>query len=538
MRRGVGKEIKIAFWFTLAFLLGGIIHFSLYYVEWADCISQIYYLALVTAWTISIRYRIVDRKVRRLLLATAVLFLLSIFLQMFRYRIFCQLETAKRYFWYGYYFPILFVPILFLFVCLRLKLEENEKLDRRWLLMLIPSAVLFLLVMTNDLHQIIFIFPEGSSGVTGTYTHGMTFYLIYVWVILVFGLAIFFAVKSCRVPNAGGRLFMPLYFSLYGILSIFAMLDLPKVNGVTVWFFVECHAMVTIGLAESCIQLGLIPSNSSYRTVFRHADKPVVISDLSGTPVYSSPSAERLFMRGEPVQVHTQPISGGSVSWAIDLTEITELNRGIESAAESIKSRNDYLRTENALKEEQSGLEARNALYNKIAYIVTPQLETVKAILHRENGTVSDVDLAKIAVLDAYIKRRSNMELLRSDEKNFPVGELSAAVRESCEYLKLCGVTAVLNETGASLPADAQIVLYEAFEAVTEGCLDSLRFLLINVDNGENGAVMRLLLNAPGTDPACLRDMLPAGVGFSASSDQDADEVTVLMTVCEGREKE
>ena len=537
MRKGIGKEFAVVIGFTLAFLFGGFIHVALNPIDLVDCISQIYYLALVTAWTISIRYRIVDRKARRLILATAALFLLSIFLQMFRYRIFCQLETAKRYFWYGYYFPILFVPILFLFVALRLKLEENENPERRWLLMAIPSAVLFLLVMTNDLHQLVFIFPEGSSGVTGTYTHGMTFYLIYLWVILVFGLAIFFAVKSCRIPNVGGRLLMPLYFSLYGILSVFAMFDLPKIGGYTVWFFVECHAMVTIGMEESCIQLGLIPSNSGYHTIFRLADKPVVVSDLNAAPVYSSPSAEEMFARGEPVQVYTKPISGGSVSWAIDLTEITELNRGIERAMESIESRNEYLRTENALKEEQSGVEARSALYNEIARIVTPQLEAIRAILQSGNGTVSDADLARIAVLDAYIKRRSNMELLRSDAADYPAGELASAVRESCEYLKLCGVTAVLNETpDTALPADTQIVLYEAFEAVIENSHENLRFLLINVGANENGAVMRLVLNAPDTD--ALGRKLPGGVRFSAETDPDAGEVTVVLTVSGGRENE
>ncbi|MCQ2432595.1 MAG: hypothetical protein MJ175_08335 [Clostridia bacterium] len=471
------KEILITILFTIAFLLGGPIHIVMNPWDFTHCITQIYYSSLVLAWAVTVHYRIVNKTVRHLMLLTAALFMLSFFFQMCRYRVFETFSVVCRYFWYGYYIPVILVPVLFLFVVLHLHLQEGEKPGWYWLFMLIPSLLLIFLVMTNDLHQLVFRFTDGTSGKTGTYTHGLPFYFLYIWLIGVLILSLCLAIRKCRIPSIGKKLWMPLYFAAYGILIVLSIFDIPKIGDTTIWLFQECLVMIIIGMEESCIQLGLIPANSSYRTIARLADKPFIISDKAGTPVYTADAAKEMFQRTDSVQIHTKPIKGGSVSWAVDLSGIMMLNREIEKTTEIIENRNEYLQTENALKEEKSRLTARNTLYNQIAGIVSPQLDKIGRLL---DGEVNDAVLAKIAFYNAYIKRRSNMELMKSDLKHFPTEELASAIRESCEYLNLCGVNAMLHITPEwELSADTQLFLYEAFETVVEGVLDTLQFLLI-----------------------------------------------------------
>lgn len=521
------KEIMVAMLFTAAFLLGGFIHVIMGPWDFTSCVAQIYYSSLVLIWAVTINYRIVNKKVRRLMLMTAALFMLAFFLQMCRYRIFETFVTACRYFWYGYYIPVVVVPVLFLFVVLHLHLQEDEKPKKRWLLMLIPAFLLILLVMTNDLHQLIFIFTTGTEGKTGTYTHGMLFYVIYVWVIAVLILALYLAIRQCRIPSIGKKLWMPLYFASFGILVVLSLFDMPRIADVSVWLFIECLAMIVIGMEEACIQLGMIPANSSYRTIARLANKPFIISDESGTPVYNAEAAQDMFQGKENVQIHTKPIKGGSVSWAVDLTDMMTLNREIEKVTESIESRNEYLQTENSLKEEQSRLTARNTLYNQITGIVSPQLDTIARLLE---GADDDSNLAKIAFFNAYIKRRSNMELLKSDLKHVPTAELASAIRESCEYLKLCGVNALLHVTPeCELSADTQLFLYETFETVVESCLDTLQLLLVNITMHKSQPVLRMTLKASAMDMDLIHKHLSSNGGNICTS-AEADEVTITVT--------
>ncbi len=533
MQLSIKKEISVTLLFTALFLIGGLIHVVMGPWDFTSCIAQIYYSTLVLIWAVTINYRIVNRKVRQLMLLTAALFMLAFFLQMCRYRIFEDFLTASRYFWYGYYITIISVPVLFLFVVLHLHLQENEKPKRGWFLMLIPSLALIILTMTNDLHQLIFVFISGTNGQSGTYSHGMLFYAIYVWVIGVLILSLVLAIKQCHIPSIGKKLWMPLYFAAFGILDVLSMFDIPKIAGVSVWIFIECLAMVIIGMEEACIQLGLIPANSSYQMIVNHSNKPFIISDGEGVPVYMTEAAKEMFQRDDNIQILQKPISGGNVSWAVDLTDINELNKKLKKTTASIESRNELLKTENSLKEEQARLTARNTLYNRITEIVSPQINSIESLLE---DNIDDSGLAKIAFLNAYIKRRSNMELLKSDLMHFPTEELASAIRESCEYLKLCGVNAMLHVIPeCELSADTQLFFYEAFQVVTENCLDKLKILLVNITMHSSLPLLRMTLKTSEIDIDSIKNKLSVNKQIIVSStEDDVDEITITIAYPEG----
>ena len=194
---------------------------------------------------------------------------------------------------------------------------------------------------------------------------------------------------------------------------------------------------------------------------------------------------------------------------------------------------NFFVKTENSLKEEQSRLRARNTLYNRIAEIVSPQLDTIGQLL---DENVDEKSLAKLAFLNAYIKRRSNMELLKEDKGHIPSEELASAIRESCEYLKLGGVDALLHITPAGeLSAGTVLCLYEAFETVVEGCLDSLQYLLVNITMRSGLPVLRMTLQAEGADIDSLESSVALfDEGFLTTVQNDDGAITITVTKKEG----
>ena len=111
-------------------------------------LRSLIYIGLMTWRGVSLWQRIVQTQVRRYLAATAALcvFWLSIRTVKFFF-------AAIRYLWYGYYVPMLFIPLLCVLVALSLGRPENYRLPKWTNLLYLPTALLLLQVLTNDLHH-------------------------------------------------------------------------------------------------------------------------------------------------------------------------------------------------------------------------------------------------------------------------------------------------------------------------------------------------------------------------------------------------
>ena len=72
------------------------------------------YVFLFSVWCYSLWLRIVQTQVRRYLLAISVLMVLWILLRSIKFSI--ENTDAERRLWYFYYFPMLFIPMLSVFV--------------------------------------------------------------------------------------------------------------------------------------------------------------------------------------------------------------------------------------------------------------------------------------------------------------------------------------------------------------------------------------------------------------------------------------
>ena len=108
------------------------------------------YIGLMTWWGVSRWQRIVQTQVRRYLAATAALCVFWLSIRTVKF-FFAVSPAAIRYLWYGYYFPMLFIPLLCVLVALSLGRPENYRLPKWTNLLYIPTALLLLLVLTNDL---------------------------------------------------------------------------------------------------------------------------------------------------------------------------------------------------------------------------------------------------------------------------------------------------------------------------------------------------------------------------------------------------
>lgn len=510
-----------------AFILGGLLHVVLYGVDFCDCICQIYYASLAIIWGIAIDKRVTHKQIKNLLFGIIALAILMQTLQICKYKLLGDNPAALRYAWYGYYISILFAPAFLFRMSLLIGNETSKKIAEKLTVgVYAGSALLTMLVLTNDLHRFVFRFNSGIEAGESDYSHGIGYYLICVWVALLIISSLIIIVKKCRVSDSKMMAWLPAVPVAIGcVCETLTMLGVLKYNGISFWQMGEIYFMCIFGFVEAGFVVGLIPANVGYDRLLDLTNKPIVISDSEGNVVYKSVHYSELLEKSENYLMFTDTIKGGTVSWGVDMSEVYRLISQIEEATEQIESRNEYLHTQNDMKAERSKLDARNEIYDNMAKLVGSQIDRINTLLNKDKDTF-DENLREIAVLNAYIKRRSNMELLRGKEDVLDLKELYIAISESCEYIKLCGAKAFAAPVSEEkLSGSVVILIYEFFEKIVEKSLKSIKSLLVSFLEDENGFGIRFLVNSDvlwSEEDLLTKDIsnLEAGVTvFSEESD-------------------
>lgn len=488
----------------------------------APLLRNAIHIGLLTAWCICVRRRVMQPQALRLLTAIAGLMLFWFSVRLLKYE-FVEDAALSRYLWYLYYLPMLFIPLCALLTALLLGKPESARLPGGAGIPAGISAVLFLLVMTNDLHQLVFRFPGGKPWSDSDYGYGPVYSLIVVWLLLC-GLAfLVLLLLKCRIPESRKFIWLPAV--PVALLAVYTALYLLRVRWLFVLFgdlpvaFCLCYGAIL----EGCMQAGLIQTNTGYDTLFAAATIRAQITDERWHTRYHSGSAPLdagTLARAEnaPVQLDrstllkTSRIRGGHVAWQEDVTELADT---LERLAENQRELEDetYLEQE-ALRtrQEMLRLKEKNRLYDLIGSFTRPQIALLDTLLREydraESGQSRRALLAKSCVVGAYLKRCGNLLLLREGGGTIPIAELARAVAESLQNLELtgaqCGLTCAAD---VQLPADAAVEAYARFQQLLEAMPDVLSCLWVNL-RIKDGA---LLLHLEAEPAAALSLPVPGG---------------------------
>ena len=247
------------------------------------------YIALYIGWGISVSKRIMQVQVRHYLIAVSGLVVFWFVIRSMKYFFITDTGIARQL-WYLYYLPMLFIPLFSLFVAISLGKPENAKLSKTALVLLyIPTVLCLLLVLTNDLHQLVFSFPEGEvwTDINNGYTFG--YYIVLGWEILCALAAFVIMIIKCRLSYR--KKYLP--FLLLACSIVYAFI---YVSGVE-WMqliggdIAAAQCLMFTGILESCIQCGLIQTNTGYEELFMVSRLGAQITDQENTVCLASSNA-------------------------------------------------------------------------------------------------------------------------------------------------------------------------------------------------------------------------------------------------------
>lgn len=436
-------------------------------------LAHVILLSLVIFWGVSIIHRIIRKDLRLYLLIIAIFILFFLVVRMIKYGLTRNDDILNRYLWYSYYVSQCLIPPTLLLASLSIETKDGKPLKKTWFLIFIPAIILLSLIYTNDLHQLAFIFEYSENDFS--YKHGIVFYLAIIWEILITIISIIIMIIKCQVSACRKKIWIPI-FTFLGCVFISTICFLVNISSFKI---PELLCFSCILIIESCINIGLIPSNVNYEKYFYHSMCYAFITDENLQVIYRSKSSLSLdkeqlkaaiispIMVNKNTRFYGTKIHGGYTFRSEDLSLINEINIGLQEAKQQIKEENDIIEAENEMKKQSAKIDEQKKLYAKVETYTKDEINKLNNLLLLK--TINEEDFINkmrfACVLAAYIKRRSNLILLSKKDKLMDVDELALSINESISYLSLTNIECFLDfNLKGKINSDILGIIYDFFE--------------------------------------------------------------------------
>lgn len=452
------------------------------------------YIALYAWWGMTANRRILQTQVRHALVAVSLLCIFWFVVRSLKY-FFVTDPTAVRYLWYLYYFPMLFIPLLAVFVSLALGKPENYRLPQWARFLYVPTIALVLLVLTNDVHQLVFAFPAEEPWGDKDYEYAAGYYAVFGWEVLCALVAFGIMLAKCRLAQKKKYLPALLLGAAVAYAAIYASgAEWMQLVGGDITA-VQC--LLFVGIFESCIACGLIQTNTGYEELFMVSRLGAQIENKDGEICLTSSNArnldpdQRAVVATKPIMIDgatlfkSKPIRFGRVLWQEDVAELVEAIEQIEENCQNLAERNRIHRENLETQRKILSLQEKNRAIDLLTNETAGQIEYIDKLLEcydkQENAQSRQKLLAGVAVVGAYVKRYGNLLLTSDRVSKADASDLTRCFEDSFVNLELLGVDCLCTlPAHTTMRTKDMLRVYRTFELVLEHCLFDIHAVWVN----------------------------------------------------------
>ncbi len=500
------------------------------YKKQAGLIRSFLYIVLFATWGLSAYSRIIQPVTRRYLSEIAFLMVFWFVIRSLKFHIVSSelYPNITRYLWYLYYLAILFIPLLAVFVAISIGKSENYRLSKKATLLYIPTTVLFLLVITNDLHQLVFTFPKDAVVWTDDkYGYTVVYYFLILW--LFFCALTMFTVmyKKRRVSGTKRMILLPciplVALVFYLILYFFRIEWLQFIAG----DMTAVMCLMYAATLEICIQCGFIQANTHYMELFDASTVGAQITDKEYHVLRSSRAAKDMdtkvlcqtargpVMLNDGIRLSGAPIRVGHVVWTEDISPLLKVLDELEEVKENLEDSNTILEEEHALKKREAHIMEQDRLYTIIQRDTAHQIRLLDHMIEQVETMAGDEErkqlLRKMLVIGAYLKRRSNLVFLADKSSTLDAKELALTLGESLDNLETCGISCGFQmDLKEPVLSDQMIAMYDFFEKVVERSLDCTDSITVYAGKTDDFLFLRVNTDADADFSDLASDMVKA----------------------------
>lgn len=509
-----------------------------------NLVRSFIYMGMYYAWGRIVCHGIIQKATRRCLGGVSVLLVFWVAVSTCKHLIFKNNVTIVRYLWYSYYIPQILMTVLSLNIAVMAGKGESVRLGKWGMARLGVGIALILLVLTNDLHQMVFSFPEGVPWTNAACTHEIWYYLIMALIVLCAIAVLSLVAYKCRIPGRKKFSLLPFMCVIFLIIYVF----LYFVEGSFVRRYLSdmtaSGCLIVASLFELVIESGLFQTNVGYDNLFQSASLAVQITDRQHQVRYKSERARTVseeileqadispVMLDQSVRLSGAAIHGGHIYWQEDVSRLLAMQRELEMTQEELCDTGDVLKAVAEQKAYRLHLEEENRLYDLVEAQTAPQVAALRE-LTTQLGQAEDLDkakrlLGKIVIVGTYIKRRSNLIFVAGQDQSIRTEELRLSMKESAENLKLYGVQCSVQILGFErLLTETVNIAYDLFEAVVEMGIDTISSILFRMEMEGSGLILTICAD-------CMEDLTALKVSFpEIAASQDEDGLWYLSRIFE-----
>ena len=507
-----------------------------YYKTEVGLLRSFIFISLFAAWGASLYNRIIQTRIRCYMSIIALLMIFWFIIRTLKYY-FISAELYPgivRHLWYMYYLAMLYIPLLAVYVAMSIGKTEDSHLPMKAVLLYIPTLFLFLLVITNDLHELVFIFPADAAVWTDNdYSYGVGYYIVNAWMLFCALSMLYVMSKKRRIAESKKLIFIPcipiiallLYLIFYSSGAPWLRFILGDVTAVI--------CLMYAATLELCIQFGFIQANTNYMELFCASTAGAQITDKDYHVLLSSAAAKNLdtktlaktknesVMLKGGVRLSGAPIKKGHVVWTEDMSPLLKVLEELQEAKENLEDSNKILEEEHALKKREAHIMEQDRLYNIIQHDTAHQICLMDTMIKQAETADGDEKrklLQKMLVIGAYLKRRSNLVFLADKSSMLDANELVLTIGESLDNLEVLGIfCGFRTELTEPVLAYQIIAMYDFFENVMERTLD--RICSITVYAGKRDGSLFLNINTDST--ADFSDFVSDNVNVERDEDNE-----------------
>lgn len=457
------------------------------------------YLLLFALWGYSLDRRIIQTQALHCMRLTAALMLVWLVLRTLKYEVVTDI-TVARYIWYLYYLPMLFIPLFGVYIALSLGKSEKYRLTGKVVALAAIPAILFSLVITNDLHQQIFAFNSGIPGRPDNYSyhHRYLYFICLGWMVGCMIFSLIRLLKKSRIKNGGKKTLMP--FIIGCITILYGILYLTGLSAVR-WWFGDMNVMLCLlyaAIYESCIRCRMIQSNTGYVELFEAVTLAAVIMDRSGNAVIRSRAADEdmicpqdgtQIIRPDGTRISSAPINGGYVVWKDNVRPLTELRAQLSENKAQIKNNKEKLQEAYLIQKKLHELTEKRRIYDKLDLMYGDQINRIGQLLEQcENTETDEVHniLKRILLLGTYIKRSANLYFLSLEHELLSQQDIRLTVDEAVRVMNVCGTEcSVVYYMTKPMHSEEVMRLFNLLKTVVETAVDGMDSMFICLSDDE-----------------------------------------------------
>ncbi len=462
----------------------------------------------LAAWGASIYVRCPDLYVRRRILLLIVLLAAWMLVVLIKYQI--RNDRMASFMWYLYYVPMIATPLICYFCALHLSKVKNPHAEQvQKVVFATISIAMIILVLSNNLHQFVFVFDFKDRNWGGNYEYGPGYWIVATWIVFLY--TMFFA---RLVPVARRQLrsaFLPLVVIGVCSLIICGCYILRNIFIFTTNISL-IFVLIIVASIETCFDVGIFPSYFRYEEAFRKlplkiglfskelelsysteqankfenlyslfsADGAREAQGDSWSPEMTSEEKARLVelqktgtithKEGEKVLLERMfPVTGGFVVSSVDVTGLQQQREQLEERNARLARKNELLNRVSAGRERLARIHNEQALLTRIETSLEEKVQEINSIANSLSSGNSDDDkaqrkagLTRIKFLTAYCKRKASAVITAYEKGVFDPEHVKLIFSETTADLRSLGIECgFLINLHQSLTPEQMSQLYE-----------------------------------------------------------------------------